>query len=45
MNELDILRHQVDVLSEVEKTYPRSSIDNVITQIKSRIKHYESNRV
>ena len=45
MSELEILRHQVEVLSDVEKTYPRSSIDNVITQIKSRIKHYENNKV
>lgn len=45
MNELEKLQHQVEVLSDVEKTYPHSSIGNIITQIKSRIKHYETDKV
>lgn len=37
------LRNQVAVLREIEKEYPTSSIGSIITQIESRIKHYEKN--
>lgn len=40
--ELHKLRAQVAVLKDVEKTYPRASIPNAITQIEARIKEKES---
>ena len=36
---LATLATQLRILKEVEKTYPTSSIGNVITQIESRINH------
>ena len=36
---LATLETQLRILKEVEKTYPTSSIGNVITQIESRINH------
>ncbi len=39
--QIDKMKNQVKVLKEVEKTYPTSSIGNIITQIESRIKTLE----
>ena len=39
--EYDTLKHQSEVLGEVEKRYPSHTIDNVIKQIESRIKLWE----
>lgn len=39
--ELHKLKAQLSVLKDVEKVYSRSSIDNIIMQISSRIKQIE----
>ncbi len=39
--QVEKMKNQVEVLKEVERTYPTSSIGNIITQIESRIKTLE----
>lgn len=42
MMDVDTLKSQVMVLEEVSNTYPTSTIENAIRQIKSRIKYLEN---
>ena len=43
--ELHKLRAQVAVLKDIEKDYPKCSIGNCITQLESRIKEMEKQKI